>query len=300
MNFSSMKQSSSVTAQWLKAAPRITVVAMCGLVFGAACATSTDGTMLDPGVLTAGTGGSGGTAGSAGAQPAAGSSGSPVGGSGGTTGTAGSGGKGGTTAGGSAGAGGTSGGAGGTAGGTAGAGGGGGAGGAGGAGGTGGTAGAAGSGGSGGAGSGYRYVKLVALSEQAGAVWSCVAELQLKTTGGAVLPQTGWTAEADSEETDDEQAPASAAIDGDTATFWHTAWEPAPNDTNDAKLPHELRVDLGAAHPLTGFSYVPRQTGTHGRIKDWEFYVSNDGSAWGTAVKSGSFADGTATQDVTF
>jgi endo-alpha-N-acetylgalactosaminidase len=69
---------------------------------------------------------------------------------------------------------------------------------------------------------------------------------------------------------------------------------------NDPKPPHWLTIDLKTPQTITGFSYLPRQTGTHGRIKGWEFYVSKDGVTWGTAVKTGSFPDGTALQTVTF
>jgi len=152
----------------------------------------------------------------------------------------------------------------------------------------------------GGAATGFRYVKLVATSEQTGAVWSSVAELQVFTTGDSMIARNAWVASADSQETVDETAPASAAIDGDTATYWHTEWAPPPNDVNDPKLPHSLVIDMGSAHAVTGFSYLPRQTGTHGHIKGWEFYVSKDGKAWGSALKTGSFPDGIALQKITF
>jgi hypothetical protein len=147
---------------------------------------------------------------------------------------------------------------------------------------------------------GFRYAKLVATSEQSGAVWSSCAELEIMGPGGTKLNRGGWTIVADSEETVDENTPAVAAIDGDTATFWHTAWAPAPNDVNDAKLPHSLTVDLVTTQPITGFSYLPRQTGTHGHVKDWEFYVSKNGVDWGTAVKKGTFPDVIALQTITF
>lgn len=155
--------------------------------------------------------------------------------------------------------------------------------------------------GSGGSGvTSFRYVKLVANSEQASAVWSAVAELQVMTTGGAMIARTGWKITADSEELDDEQRPATAAIDGNTSSYWHTGWEPAPNDVNDAKLPHWLVVDLGVARPITGFSYLPRQNLANGRIKGWEFYVSTNGTTWGTPVKAGTFPAGTALQTISF
>lgn len=164
----------------------------------------------------------------------------------------------------------------------------------------GGSGGSGGMAGSGGGPAGYRYAKFVATSEQAGHVWSSVAELNLLTTGSATIVRTDWSITADSQEIDDEQAPATAAIDGNLDTFWHTSWEPAPNDVNDPALPHSLTLDLKAAQVITGFSYLPRQTGTNGRVKDWEFYLSKDGVTWGTPVKKGSFPDGTALQNVTF
>jgi hypothetical protein len=178
--------------------------------------------------------------------------------------------------------------------------GGGGMGGKGGMGGMGGTSAGTGGGGAGGGPTGHRYVRFVAKSEQAGKQWSACAELGLFTTGGTAIPRNGWTITADSEETDDQDAPATNAIDGNNSTFWHTEWEPAPDDVNDAKLPHQLVIDLGSARPITGFSYTPRQSGTNGHIEDWEIYLSNTNGNWGTAVDTGTFPAGTATQSITF
>jgi len=145
----------------------------------------------------------------------------------------------------------------------------------------------------------YRYVKLVALTEQAGNVWSSVAELQVLTTGLSPLASTGWSIKADSEETSTENAPATYAIDGKASTYWHTHWTWGAAD--DAPLPHYLIVDLGSASVVTGFSYLPRQDNkTNGRIKDWAFYLSNDGTSWGNPVKTGAFPAGSALQTVAF
>ena len=127
-----------------------------------------------------------------------------------------------------------------------------------------------------------------------------MAELLLMTTGNVVLGRTGWTVTADSEETGNQTAPATAAIDGDNATFWHTSWDPAPDDVNDAKLPHQLVVDTKTTQPITGFTYLPRQSGANGRIKDWQFFISKDGTNWGTAVKTGSFTNVATLQTITF
>jgi hypothetical protein len=287
MNFSVCGQSLSVEGFSLR--QRLVAANILALAFGASCAQDLQqgkldsSTLIDGGTAGVSAGVGGTSAGAAtGGMPAAGSSTEPSAGTA-TAGTA-------TTAG--TGGAGVTGGAGGMAGSPAG--------------GSGGAAGAAGTASAGNAGSGgmeatgFRYVKLVGTSEQMGAVWSSVAELQVFTTGDVQLVRGAWVASADSEESDNEQAPASAAIDGNAQTFWHTSWSPAPDDVNDPKLPHWLVVDLGNAHPITGFSYLPRQTGANGHIKGWEFYASKDGQTWGTALKTGEFPDVTTLQKVTF
>jgi endo-alpha-N-acetylgalactosaminidase len=145
---------------------------------------------------------------------------------------------------------------------------------------------------------GHRFARFVAKSEQNGEVWSAVAELKIFTTGSMPISSANWIISADSQETDDQTAPASAAIDGNPDTFWHTAWE--PEGTADAPLPHQLTIDLVATQPITGFSYLPRQDQVNGRVASWEFFVSKDGTTWGAAVKTGSFPAGAALQTVSF
>lgn len=169
-----------------------------------------------------------------------------------------------------------------------------------GAGGSGGTAGASGSGGVAGSGgtsqaSTFRYVRIVATSSQNGKPFTAIAELELLDENGQPIDNSSFTASADSEETLDEMAPASQAIDGDPDTFWHTEW-----GAYEAPLPHYLQIDLGSAREITGFIYTPRQDGLqNGWILDWEFYLSNSASDPGTAVDSGSFASGTSSVAVT-
>lgn len=108
------------------------------------------------------------------------------------------------------------------------------------------------------------------------------------------IPQTGWTVEyVDSEETVDETAPATYAIDGNTSTYWHSDWNPQD------PLPHEIQIDMGREHKIDSFSYMPRQDSEdNGRIANYEFYVSNDTANWGTAVATGTFADTEAEKTV--
>jgi alpha-L-fucosidase len=103
----------------------------------------------------------------------------------------------------------------------------------------------------------------------------------------AGLSPRGWKVVAtDSQETAGDNNGASNAIDGDSATFWHTRWN------QDLTLPHFLTVDMGMAHRIGGFAYLPRQDGNpNGTVEDYRFETSMDGSHWSTNIVSGTFAN---------
>jgi len=75
------------------------------------------------------------------------------------------------------------------------------------------------------------------------------------------------------------------AIDGDPATLWHTSWEePTPG------FPHELQISFAKPTHLTGFTVLPRQDkNKNGWIQDYEFYVSDNGTNWGSPIAKGTF-----------
>ncbi|MGI5446812.1 TIM-barrel domain-containing protein [Streptomyces sp. CA-243310] len=105
----------------------------------------------------------------------------------------------------------------------------------------------------------------------------------------APVPSSAWSLlSADSQETAAENGVARNAFDGDPATFWHTAWSTgAP-----AALPHEIRIDLGARYALDSLGHLPRQDGgVNGRIGRYEVYVSDDPTAWGPPVATGTLPD---------
>jgi hypothetical protein len=93
--------------------------------------------------------------------------------------------------------------------------------------------------------------------------------------------------------------PATGAIDGNTATMWHTPY--TPQDPANTPYPHTLTVNLGRAYPVNGLRYLPRQDGDpNGTIAQYEVYVSPDGTTWGPAVASGTFASDPTQKTVLF
>jgi hypothetical protein len=75
------------------------------------------------------------------------------------------------------------------------------------------------------------------------------------------------------------------AVDGDPDTFWETQWQ-----GHSPGLPHEIIIELLPASVIKGFTYLPRQDESdHGTIRDYEFYVSDDGTHFGKPVKTGAF-----------
>jgi hypothetical protein len=100
----------------------------------------------------------------------------------------------------------------------------------------------------------------------------------------------------DSEETSGESGYGENAVDGDPATYWHTQWQ-----GRVPGLPHEIIIELLPPCVIKGFTYLPRQDPSdNGTIKDYEFYVSDDGRNFGQPVKSGSFERGKGLKTATF
>ena len=121
--------------------------------------------------------------------------------------------------------------------------------------------------------------------------------LPTNTPGGGIIPQQQMrVVSVDSQELVGENGAATNAIDGNTATFWHTEWS-----QRTAPLPHTLVLDLGGQYQVDGFRYLPRQDGdSNGTIAGYQFYVSADGTTWGTAVAAGTLAANTSEKTVRF
>jgi len=115
-----------------------------------------------------------------------------------------------------------------------------------------------------------------------------------------LIAQDNWELlYVDSEELVGTYKPAINSFDGDPATFWHTQWYP-----NSIAHPHEIQIALGAVYAIDGFRYLPRPDSgggaDNGMIKDYEFYVSLNGSDWGSPVATGTFAKDYTEKEVLF
>jgi alpha-L-fucosidase len=76
------------------------------------------------------------------------------------------------------------------------------------------------------------------------------------------------------------------AIDDDPQTIWHT-WE---NEKETKQPPQEIVVDMGKENVVKAFTYLPRQTGSWGIVKNYEWQISNDAKNW-QIVAQGEFAN---------
>lgn len=88
---------------------------------------------------------------------------------------------------------------------------------------------------------------------------------------------------------------ASNLTDGNSNTIWHTMYS-----VTVAKHPHWVDLDAGEVKNIKGFSYLPRQDGSNGNVKDYSIHVSIDGTNWGEPVIKGRFANNSEEKKVSF
>ena len=118
-----------------------------------------------------------------------------------------------------------------------------------------------------------RYLCLESLNTFDNRGVSAVAELDAFGPDGKDLPKSNWKVLwATSEELTSEDGAAEHALDGQSATHWHTAYS-----KETSPFPHRLVVDLGEETTLGGIRYLPRagETGKPARIRDYRVYVSD-------------------------
>ena len=75
------------------------------------------------------------------------------------------------------------------------------------------------------------------------------------------------------------------AIDDNIETFWSTV-----DNTSLTPLPQFIIIDMECEMEITALSYLPRQNGTGGIIKNYQLEVSTDNRTW-TTIAEGEFAN---------
>jgi hypothetical protein len=144
----------------------------------------------------------------------------------------------------------------------------------------------------------FAATAFIAFSAKADDATNAAATAQAPASATAAVTQhiVLKFVKADSEETTAENGSGTNAVDGDPNTFWHTQWQDA-----SPECPHEIVLELVPPSTIKGFTYLPRQDGNdNGTIKDYEFYVSDDGKEFGQPVKKGAFEAGSEKKTVTF
>ncbi|WP_086478512.1 DUF4998 domain-containing protein [Arenibacter amylolyticus] len=92
-----------------------------------------------------------------------------------------------------------------------------------------------------------------------------------------LLDKSAWTVIDFSSEEPNEGAPngvASATIDGNVNSFWHTQWA-----GGSPGYPHYVTIDMGAEKTIASFETFRRQGDSRGQTKH-QFLVSLDGETW--------------------
>ncbi|WP_206483440.1 discoidin domain-containing protein [Thalassotalea sp. G2M2-11] len=138
-----------------------------------------------------------------------------------------------------------------------------------------------------------RFVKFVALAERGDGAWAAASEFNVgvnmttKVDNSTLSYSTSSGAQPGNE--------LSYAFDGKfDANHWHTPWNGIPG------FPHEVVIDLGEAKDVVQFEYTPRAGGGNGTIVEYEVYVSNSNSDWGSAVATGTWQGTGATEIAAF
>lgn len=101
---------------------------------------------------------------------------------------------------------------------------------------------------------------------------------------GNKLDRTGWTAEANTQESTGEgsgNGVAGCILDDELSTYWHSQWQ-----GGNHSFPHELIIDAKEEYSFTQIAMAQRQHGTYTDTRAGEFYVSSDKENW---TKVGNF-----------
>jgi hypothetical protein len=97
-----------------------------------------------------------------------------------------------------------------------------------------------------------------------------------------IIPLNADMIDAWTQET--SEGPMENLVDGDTGTYWHSAWS-----SEVEPLPHWIQINFQEATTIGGMNYTFRQpSGITDRPNHWDIQVSDDGSNWSTVWTSKS------------
>lgn len=109
---------------------------------------------------------------------------------------------------------------------------------------------------------------------------SLLLSLGSMTASAQVLSRSGWRITTSGECDDSGTGHASAIIDGDNNTYWHSNWAnkgQANSSGDDSKtVPQFFQVDLGSVQEFNKIGYMPRIGLYNGYVKEYKVFVSND------------------------
>ncbi|BDI29950.1 beta-galactosidase [Capsulimonas corticalis] len=100
----------------------------------------------------------------------------------------------------------------------------------------------------------------------------------------AMVVRTRWTATASDFEPG--EGDLGHLFDGDAGTFWHSRYSPTK-----ASLPHWVVIDFHDALKIGAVQITPRADGSNGRPREYELYLSDNGTDWGEPVSKGDLPD---------
>lgn len=99
--------------------------------------------------------------------------------------------------------------------------------------------------------------------------------------------RAGWTITGCTEQVDYEDGHFTNMLDGNPATYWHSAWAP-----EDAELPHYFIVDIQKSMTVESCLFLQRNQADR-QVTEIAVYVSDDNESWGEAVYRGELQTGT-------
>lgn len=102
-------------------------------------------------------------------------------------------------------------------------------------------------------------------------------EFEITVKGEDILALEGMdlTSSANTEETSGEDAPASAATDGNSNTFWHSNWSGSGFAVSDSN-PAVLTVDLGENARIDGFRFQQRPSANNGIVQRYSYRILDE------------------------